>query len=333
MDRRRCLRAVGLAAVVACPGWVRAAPLRGVAVQMQVEAPLKGLPVRLAERLGYFAAEGLPVVLETADARSAEFPMGTTAARVYAGGFERIVQRTLQGHPEKAFLSLARTPQIGFGVRPAAQGDAIPPALLQESRIGVPAIPSLAHRVAWLVLQAHDVRPKPSHFVELPDARLAQEAFVRGQVDAICYGDPLLTRLQRHGQIRLVKDTRSLSDSLRLFGGPVVCAVLSAPLPVLESHAPELQALSRAVVRALRWLQTASAMDLAAHADLAGFGSERATFLSMVAHTRGSFTADGIVDERSVQNVLRMLRTLPQGGAYDGLEPVRLYTERFSASA
>lgn len=334
MDRRGCLRAAALAAVAACPGWLRAAPLRGVVVKMQVDAPLKVLPVRLAERLGFFAAESVPVVLEADEGRSVEAAISTDASvRIYAGGFERMLQRHLQGKTEKAFLSLARTPQIGFGVRPTAPLDAPGPTALQDARIGVPAIPSLGQRVAWLVLQAHDIRPTPSNFVEMRDARHAHDAFVRGEVDAICYGDPVVTRLQRRGYIRLVKDTRNVSESLRLFGGPVVCAALSAPPPVLESHAAELQALSRAVVRALRWLQTATAMDLAPHADLAGFGSDRATFLSMVAHTRGSFTPDGVVEERSVHNVLRTLRTLPQGAAYEALEPVRLYTERFAMPA
>lgn len=335
MDRRRCLRVGVMAAMTAAATLrVRAAPLRPVTVQWQTDAPLKILPVRLADRLGYFAAEGVPVAFEPWSERPLEaLPGARPAARVYAGGFEVVLRQHLQGQPELAFLTVARTPQLGFGLRHPLRAETDLPLQLQDARIGVPQANRLAQRIAWLVLQTHGAQPRPAQFVALPDVRQAQAAFLVGDVDAVCVGDPLLTRLQRLGVIRVVTDTRHLSESLRLLGGPVVCACLSASAAQVESHAAELQAVARAVQRALRWLQTAGPVDLAQHADLAGFAGDPGTFLSVIMHTRESFAVDGALDERSVHNALRVLRVLPQGRVYDGLDSGRLYTTRLTPPA
>lgn len=334
MDRRRCLRMGAMAAVVAAAAVrVPAATLRPVTIQWQTDAPLKVLPVRLAERLGYFAAEGVPVAFEPWSERPPQaLPGARSPVRVTAGGFDSVLRQHLQGQLELVFLTLARTPQLGFGLRHSLQASAELPLQLEDARIGVPQASRLAQRIAWLVVLAHGVQPRPTQFVALPTAQQAQAAFQRGEVDAVCVGDPLLTGLQRRGAIRVVTDTRHLSESLRLLGGPVLCAGLSASAAVVESHAAELQAVARAVQRALRWLQTAGPMDLAPHAGLAGFAGDPGAFLSVIMHTRESFAVDGAVDERAIHNVLRILRSLPQGHQYEGIEPVRLYTARLASA-
>ncbi|WP_334153846.1 ABC transporter substrate-binding protein [Tepidimonas sp.] len=252
--------------------------------------------------------------------------------RVTAGGFDSVLRQHLQGQLELAFLTLARTPQLGFGLRHSLQAGAELPLQLEDARIGVPQASRLAQRIAWLVVLAHGVQPRQTQFVALPTAQQARAAFQLREVDAVCVGDPMLTRLQRRGDIRVVTDTRHLSESLRLLGGPVLCPRLSASAAVVESHAAELQAVARAVQRALRWLQTAGPMDLAPHAGLAGFAGDPGAFLSVIMHTREAFAVDGAVDERAIHNVLRILRSLPQGHQYEGIEPVRLYTARLASA-
>lgn len=293
---------------------------------MQPDARFKLLPVRLAERLGYFAAEGLSVSFAAQDGRPGQ-PL------VQVGGLEQLLERRSRGHREQAILAIARTPQMAFGLRPSARSVGDIGASLQQSRIGLAAPSAVARRVAWLALQAHNVPPQSARFIPLPDTRNARAAFLGGQVDAICYDDPLITRLQRSGDIQMVADTRHLSESLRLFGGAMVCACLSAPGALLDSHAAELQALVRSVQRALRWLQTAAPMDLAAHAGLAGFAGDPSTFLSVFVHARETFSVDGAIEEGAVRNTVRILRELEPDSWTPAPGDTPLHTSRFIAPA
>ncbi|MDM7456919.1 MAG: hypothetical protein P3W97_006650 [Tepidimonas sp.] len=294
---------------------------------------MKILPVRLAHRLGYFAAEGVPVMLEPYEERSSKaMPGERSPVQVTAGDFDTVLQQHLQGQRELLFLTLARTPQLGFGVRHPQRTGAELSLLLQNALIGLPQASRWAQRVAWMVMQAHGVQPRPAQFVILSTAQQVQTAFLLGDVDAVCVGEPLLTGLQRRGGIRVVADTRYLSESMRLLGGPVLYAGLSSPAAWVESHADELQSVARAVRRALLWLQTAGPIDLAPHADLVGFAGDPRTFLSVIMHARESFAVDGSVDEGAIHNGLRIVRLLPQGHLYDGIEPAHLYSARLATT-
>lgn len=329
MNRRRWVRTgLAVAASVSCPWLVHAARLRPVGVALQPDSRFKLLPVRLAERLGYFAAEGLPVSIATAADGGV-----TSAPVVQVGGFDRLLVRRSRGQMEQAVLTISRTPQMALGLRPTPRGGGDIAASLERVRIGLAAPNEVARRVAWMALQAHDVPPQSARFISLPDAAGARDAFLGGRVEALCYDDPLITRLQRTGDIQLVTDTRHLSESLRLFGGPVICACLSASAAVLDSHAPEVQALVRSVQRALRWLQTAGPVDLAAHADLAGFTGDPATFLSVFVHARETFAVDGAFEESAIRNTVRMLRQVSPDAFSRALDGAPLHTSRFLAAA
>ncbi|WP_299022786.1 hypothetical protein [uncultured Tepidimonas sp.] len=327
MDRRGCLRVLGGAVVTTTlPPRVRAGAAAPVSVQWALHTPLAALPVRLAERLGYFAAEGVAVALAPHGSASAA-ALDPDAVRVHAGAFDFVLRQQLHGQPEQAFLALVRTPQLGFGWRhPApAQGQGLAAAPV---RVGVLAGDRMAPAIAALVLQGQGVAPGQVQYPTLGDVAHTQTLLASGTIDAVCVGDPMLTQLQRQGAIRLVADTRHPSDSQRLLGGPVLCACLSAPEPQVRRHGAELQSVARAVRRALRWLQTAGPSDLARHADLGGFAGDPSLFLSILMHTRGAFSPDGTLEPQAVQQVLRVLYAQPQGMDYDSLDPTRLYTTR-----
>ena len=323
------MRALG-GGVVATTLPPRARASATVVLQWAPDTPLAILPVRLADRLGYFAAEGVAVVLAPLGA-AATAPPGPDAVRVYAGAFDVVLRQHLQGQPELAFLALVRTPQLGFGWRhPApAQGQGLTTAPV---RVGVLPGNRMAPAIAALVLQGQGIALRQVQYPTLTDTAPTRALLASGDIDAICVGDPLLTRLQRLGVVRLVADTRHPSDSQRWLGGPVLCACLSAAEPQVRSHSAELQAVARAVRRALRWLQTAGPSDLARHADLGGLADDPSLFLSVLMHTRASFSPDGALEPLAVQQALRVLHTLPHGMGDEPPDPARLYTGRLLPS-
>ncbi len=83
-----------------------------------------------------------------------------------------------------------------------------------------------------------------------------------GQIDAISNLDPVITILQRSGDIRIVSDTREVAEADKVFGGPMPAACLYAPQPFLDRNPNVAQALTNAIVRANKWIQQAGPSDI-----------------------------------------------------------------------
>ncbi|MEW6694162.1 MAG: hypothetical protein AB1371_04290 [Pseudomonadota bacterium] len=339
MDRRRYLRAAAVAAMAAAASGIARGPLAwgqpSVRLLWQADAALKVFPVLLALRLGFFHAEGVAVAAGPWDARTqppAPAP-GAGTVRVLAGDFDTVLRQHARGQAEQAFLALARTPLLGLAERHIPDAVDAPPLAWPNARIGILASHALPPRIVALALQRQGLTARAGQLVALADTAQIEAALQDGRLDAVCIDDPLLTRLQRRGAIRVVIDTRQWSESQRLVGGAMVGACLSVATSQVATHGAELQATARAVQRALRWLQTASPLDLADHADLAGFAGDATAFLAVFAQMRESYSPDGAVGEPMVLNTLRVWQALPFGAGDDRLAPTRLYTPRFVATA
>ncbi len=79
-------------------------------------------------------------------------------------------------------------------------------------------------------------------FVELPCGVAAMRS---GQIDAMSNLDPVITLLQRSGDLKIVADTRIVAESERIFGGPMPGGCLYAPQPFIDKNPNTVQALSR----------------------------------------------------------------------------------------
>jgi NitT/TauT family transport system substrate-binding protein len=227
---------------------------------------IKQLPLVLAYRLGYFAAEGLDVTIQPLPghvrtlSEAADHP-----ADVFAGSFERTLYLNAKGRNEQAFVQVSRSPQVVLGTSVRAMPITAGLKDLHGATVGVQASGSLSHRIAQLILMRGGLQPSDVHFVELPSVAQALQAFHDGRIEALCYSDPAITRLEREGLLRVIADTRTLRDSDHIFGGPVVCTCLSASQAYIARNPEVVQGLTNGVVRALKWLQTAGPSDLVRH--------------------------------------------------------------------
>jgi ABC-type nitrate/sulfonate/bicarbonate transport system substrate-binding protein len=83
----------------------------------------------------------------------------------------------------------------------------------------------------------------------------AVAAMRSGQIDAISNLDPVITLLQRSGDLKIISDTRVLAEAEKVFGGPMPAACLYAPQAFIDKNPNTVQALANAIVRADKWIQ------------------------------------------------------------------------------
>lgn len=338
--RRRAVLAGGLWGSVAWAGGAgaRRAGLRPVAVTVQGWASLKQLPLWLALRLGYFADEGLDVTFQSVPPHVQRLEqLAQLPLELFAGTFERTLYLNAQGAAHQALVLLARSPQVVLAASARHYPADVGLPDLAGARIGVSASGALGHRVAQLALLRGGLSAHDAHYIELPTPQAALRAFERGDIEVLSHTDPLITRLDVQGWVRLVSDTRTLRECDQVFGGPMACTCLSAPRDWIERHPQTAQGLANGLVRALKWLHTAAPVDLAPHlpprlspkSSSSAPQDDASLFLSAFYRSRETLSMDGRLADAAPLTVMRALDRLKVPLNWARVQPEQTYTHRF----
>lgn len=330
------LSAITLAGLVPGHGAHASAPaarLR-VAVGGQTAYAFRHLPLRVAMRLDFFRAEGADVSwLDYADDAQALRAVQEGAADVGAMGFEQ----TLLVHDGRAavrsLVLQARAPQLVLAVSVQAMPQYRSLADLQRRTIGVCSLGSMAHAMACMALTQAGVHVDDVRFVPVGDGTQAVVALRSGRVQALCHADPVMSRLERRGEVRVVSDARSLAGAQALFGGTMPGSCLVAPVPFLQKRPAEAQALVHGVVHALKWLQTAAPADIVRAVPPDEFMGDRSLYLVALARVREAISPDGLMPEGGPETSLRALSALDPALAARRPDLARTFTQEFARKA
>lgn len=272
------------------------------------KATLYYLPVVLAQQLDYFGEEGLTVELQDhAGGGLAEQALLNGQADLAAGAYEHTITLRQRGYNCRAFVLLGRGPQMVLGIGshalPRIQGI----AQLRGQRIGISAPDSATQSFARLMLASARVGPDEVQWVGVGTSANAAAALRDGRIEALASVDPLVGRLEFGGEIRIVGDARSLRGAQQLYGGPMPGGCLYAPQSFVLRYPATVQALANAMVRALKWLQTAGPSDIVRAVPEAYMGGDRAIYLAALEKVRESFSPDGLLAEDAVLTAHRLV--------------------------
>lgn len=287
------------------------------------------LPLTIAEQLGYFRDEGLDVeVREVADPLQAVLTRG---AHVLCGNHVQVLASMQRAPALQTFVVQARTPQVVLGTSLKTLPGFNGPADLRGRRIGLRPHDTACAQLLRRVAEGAGLRDDDIQVVLPPNPQAALQAFRNGQIDALCFTDPTITQLEQLGELRVVADTRSLRGTTEVFGGPLPAGCLSAPAEFLDQFPRLTQALTHAVVHALKWLQTAGPSDLIKTVPEHHFQGDRALYLAAVERAREAWSPDGLMPRLGAETAARAA-----GGEWARLpeaELARTYTNAFATRA
>lgn len=305
-----------------------------VIVAVDNKASFCYLPLTIAERLGYFAAEGLDLqVREFSEPGQALQAVLGGAAQVVSGPYSNTISLQLRGQSMRSIVLQGRTPQVALGVSMQALPHFRQLRDLRGRRIAVTSLGSTSHRIAGLLMNRVGIVPQDVSFQVFPGPSATVAAFRAGQVDAVCYDDPTITQLEQGGELRLVADTRSVRGSADVFGGPMPAGCLSALDEFVAENPRPCQAMANGIVHALKWLQTAGPSDLIKTVPESYFRGDRALYLAAFIRARESWAPDGMMPATGPQTALK---TLTQFGDVQSAQRVNLgrtYTNAFASAA
>jgi NitT/TauT family transport system substrate-binding protein len=283
---------------------------KDVHVAVGGKASLYYLPLTIAEQLGYFKDEGLNVQIS-------DFAGGSQALRAVVGGSADVVsgayEHTLNMQPKGQFLQCfvqqGRAPQIAIGISKAKAQGYKSPKDLKGLKIGVSAPGSSTHMILNHFLSTDGLKPSDVSIIGVGLGAAAVTAIKTGQIDAISNTDPVMSKLEQDGDARIIADTRTLKGTEQVLGGPMPAGCLYAPVEFIRKNPNTIQALTNAIVRADKWIHSATADQVLRTVPESYLLGDKALYLLSFNKVKEAISPDGHISPAGARTALKVIPT------------------------
>ena len=310
------------------------APFARLQLAVDDRAAFCYLPLTVADRLGYFAAEGLDVqVREIPEPGQALQALLNGSVQALSGPYSASIALRARGQSFPSIVLQGRAPQLVLGVSRKSMAGFRDVRDLRGRKVAVTASGSASHRMILTLMAGVRMDADAVQFVPLSSPTSALASFRNGLVDAICYTDPVITQLEQDGALRVVADTRTVRGNAEVFGGPMPAGCLSVSAEYLASHGAECQAMVDAMVRALKWLQTAGPSDINKTVPESYFHGDRALYLAAFSRAREAWTPDGLMPDAGPATMARVLARFADSSTSRQVDLAQTYTNTLALKA
>ena len=221
------------------------------------------LPAKLAERLGYFKAEGLDIELLNEGAGvDAENEMLAGAVQGVVGFYDHCVDLQTKGKFVQSVVQFSHAPgevELVSNKHPEVKSMAD----LRGQNLGVTGLGSSTNFLTQFLMVKAGV--PLGEFTSIPVG--AGTTFIAAmQQDKIQAGmttEPTISRLLKTNEARVLVDMRTLEKTKQALGGTYPAASLYMPTDWVEKNKGTAQKLANAFVKTLNYINTHSAADIA----------------------------------------------------------------------
>jgi NitT/TauT family transport system substrate-binding protein len=271
------------------------------------------LPLTIAERNGYFKAEGLDVEI-------LDFPGGARALQALLGGsvdvvsgaYEHTITQQAKGQFIEALVLQGKYAGIVLGMAKDKAAAYKSPADLKGMKIGVTAPGSSTNMFVNVLLAKAGLKPDAVATVGVGATAGAVAIMKRGEIDAISNLDPVISQLESDGTIVAVVDTRSTKGMQDVYGGAYAAGCIYVPVDFAKKYPNTAQAVVNAMVRALRFIQSSTPDQIVA-AVPSEYYTDKALYKAALIKNLDGFRQDGFISTEASQNVYRDLKTFDPG--------------------
>ena len=298
------------------------------------KALLYYLPLTIAERKGYFKEAGLDVEINdfAGGAKSLQALVGGSVDLV-TGAYEHTIRMQAKGQDIRAVLELGRFPGIAIGIGKAKAASYKGPADLKGMKIGVTAPGSSTNMMANFVLAQAGLTPQDASFIGIGSAASALAAIRNGQIDAISHLEPVLSMLEKDGDIKVVVDTRTEEGTRALFGGSNPAAVLYIKKDFIDKNPNTVQAATNALYKALQWIAKATPEEIAATVPEEYLLGDKALYILAVKNSKPTYSLTGIIPAAGMKSANDMLVKYDEELKGSTVDLSKTFDDRFAKKA
>ena len=306
----RVWKLFAIAALVCAAGVAGAQNLEKKRITLAVggKSLLYYLPLTIAERKGYFKAEGLEVEI-------VDFPGGAKAlqamvggsADVVSGAYEHTINMHAKGQPIVGLALQGRYNGIVFAVSKSKAAQFKSAQDIKGLKVGVTAPGSSTHMAVQNLAAKAGLKADDFAAIGVGASAGAVAAMKRGGIDAISNLDPVITKLESDGDVVVIVDTRTAKGMQEVYGGAYHAGCIYAPADWIKRNPNTAQAVVNAMVRAVVWLRSASVDDVIATVPKEYYGPELALYRGSLLKNKEGYSPDGRFSLEGAQNVHKVL--------------------------
>ena len=292
------------------------------------------LPLVVAEHLGYFEAEGIALeIIDFPSSVRAQQALSSGNVDVVCGAFEHLIIMHSRHQYVQSFVALGRAPQMAMGVSVKNLPNYKRWADLRGKKIGIAAPGTGTNIMANLLLKRAGLDQSDVSYIGVGTTTGVVSAVRSGQIDAICNLEPAMTQLELNGDIKIIADSRTLRGTQAIFGGDMPGACLFALPEYIQKNKLVIQAMTNAIVRSLKWLQTAGPRELIRGMPEANLLGDRGLFLATYQNMRESISVDGVTGDEAARLSLKVMSSFDAAVKAERLDIGKAYTNMFAKQA
>jgi NitT/TauT family transport system substrate-binding protein len=300
--------AFSLAGAAHGQGPVQALEKKQVTLGVGGKTALYYLPLTICERLGYFKEQGLDVTINDfrGGAQSLQALVGGSVD-VVTGAYEHTIRMQAKGQDVRALIELGRFPGIVVALRKERAANYKSAADLKGMKIGVTAPGSSTNFFVMYLMSKAGLKPADASYIGVGIGPSAVAAIKKGELDALSNLDPVMTKLEQDGDIKIIADSRSEEGTRAIFGGSNPAAVLYARQDFIEKNPNTAQALVNAFYKTLKWLEQASPEQIAATVPEDYFLGDKALYVAAVKANKPVYSLTGVIPAAGMTSAADML--------------------------
>jgi NitT/TauT family transport system substrate-binding protein len=210
---------------------------------------------------------------------------------------QHIVAIALQGRYNGIVIGLTKTKAASYKS----------PRDLKGYKFGVTAPGSSTHMAVQNLLVKNGLKPDDVAAIGVGAGAGAVAAMKKGELDGISNLDPVITKLEADGDVRVVVDTRTAKGMKELYGGDYHAGCIYAPIDWVKKNPRTAQAVVNAIVRADLWLHAAKPDEIVATVP-PEYYSDAALYKAALQKNQEGFSPDGRFSMAGAENVHKVLQ-------------------------
>ena len=335
MNRRHLILAAGLAfACWTAPAFAQNAEKPKLTLGVGGKQLLYYLPLTVAEKKGFFKEQGLEVEINDfgGGAKSLQALVGGSVD-VVTGAYEHTIRMQAKGQDIRAVVELGRFPGITIAVRKDLADKVKSAADFKGLKIGVTAPGSSTALTAQYAMVKAGLKATDAPIIGVGTGASAVAAIKQKQVDIISHLDPVTSKLEQDGDIVALIDTRTEAGTKALFGGSNPAAVLYLKNDFAEKNPVTTQKLVNALVKSLKWLETAKPEDVADLVPAEYHLGDKPLYLAAVKNSQESYSRTGISTPEAMKSMYDALKLLDPELATSNVDLKTTFIDTFAKKA
>ncbi len=287
--------------------------------------------MNIARSKGFIKEEGLDI--DVTDFGSGSKGLQALIGRnvdITIGVHEHTLVMQAKGADIKSMVVFSNAPGIVIGVTKAFAPKYNGVKDLKGAKIGISAPGSSTQLLLNQVLVQNGLKPDDVSVIGVGNAAGAVAAIrTGGDLQAIVNFDPVISELERAGDIKPVLDLRSLEATKAFYKRDYTFLAAYSHSEYIQKNPEVCQALVTGIIKALKWMQTATSEEMLAAVPEEYWKANRAVYLASIEKNRAGFSRDGRFTAEGTKTLYDGLMTYDKDVQAAKIDLAKTYDNRF----